>query len=176
MSHFLSFHGGAGTVTGSRFLVETGKTRLLVDAGLFQGLKKLREMNWAELRFDPASLDCILLTHAHIDHSGFLPRLTRQRFRGPVRTTHASLDLSRLLLMDAAKIQEEDAEFANRKGFSKHRPALPLYTSDDAERAISLIEPLSYGDWIEPAAGVRDRKSTRLNSSHFVPSRMPSSA
>jgi len=165
MSHFLSFHGGAGTVTGSRFLVETGKTRLLVDAGLFQGLKKLREMNWAELRFDPASLDCILLTHAHIDHSGFLPRLTRQRFRGPVRTTHASLDLSRLLLMDAAKIQEEDAEFANRKGFSKHRPALPLYTSDDAERAISLIEPLSYGDWIEPAAGVR---ASFRNAGHIL--------
>jgi len=154
MSHFLSFHGAAGTVTGSRFLMETGTTRFLVDAGLFQGLKKLREMNWAKLRFDPASLDFILLTHAHIDHAGFLPRLTQQGFRGPVSTTHASLDLARLLLMDAAKIQEEDAAFANRKGFSKHHPALPLYASDDAERAISLIEPLDYGAWVEPAPGV----------------------
>ncbi len=165
MSHFLSFHGGAGTVTGSRFLVATGKTRFLVDAGLFQGQKKLREMNWAKLSFDPASLDFILLTHAHIDHSGFLPRLTQQGFRGPVRTTHASLDLARLLLMDAAKIQEEDAAFANRKGFSKHRPALPLYTSEDAERAISLIEPLSYRDWIEPAAGVR---ASFRNAGHIL--------
>jgi len=165
MSHFLSFHGGAGTVTGSRFLVETGSTRFLVDAGLFQGLKKLREMNWAKLRFDPASLDFILLTHAHIDHAGFLPRLTQQGFRGPVRTTRASLDLSRLLLMDAAKIQEEDAAFANRKGYSKHHPALPLYTSEDAERAISLIEPLAYGDWIEPAAGVR---ASFRNAGHIL--------
>ncbi len=155
MTHFLSFHGGAGTVTGSRFLVETGNTRFLVDAGLFQGLKKLREMNWAKLRFDPASLDFILLTHAHIDHAGFLPRLTQMGFRGPIHATGASLDLARLLLMDAAKIQEEDAAFANRKGFSKHHPALPLYTSEDAARAISLMEPLSYGDWIEPAPGVR---------------------
>ena len=165
MSHFLSFHGGAGTVTGSRFLVETGSTRFLVDAGLFQGLKKLREMNWAKLQFDPASLDFILLTHAHIDHAGFLPRLTQQGFRGPVRTTRASLDLSRLLLMDAAKIQEEDAAFANRKGYSKHHPALPLYTSEDAERAISLIEPLAYGDWIEPAAGVR---ASFRNAGHIL--------
>ncbi len=165
MSHFLSFHGGAGTVTGSRFLVETGNTRFLVDAGLFQGLKKLREMNWEKLRFDPASLDFILLTHAHIDHAGFLPRLSREGFRGPVRATRASLDLSRLLLMDAAKIQEEDAAFANRKGYSKHRPALPLYTSDDAERAISLIEPLDYGDWIEPAPGVR---ASFKNAGHIL--------
>ena len=165
MSHFVSFHGGAGTVTGSRFLVETGNTRFLVDAGLFQGLKKLREMNWAKLRFDPASLDFILLTHAHIDHAGFLPRLTQQGFRGPVHATRASLDLARLLLMDAAKIQEEDAAFANRKGFSKHRPSLPLYTSEDAERAISLIEPLDYGDWIEPAAGVR---ASFRNAGHIL--------
>lgn len=155
MSFSLSFHGGAGTVTGSRFLVESENTRFLVDAGLFQGLKKLREMNWAKLRFDPAALDFILLTHAHIDHCGFLPKLSREGFRGPVRTTRASLDLARLLLLDAAKLQEEDAAYANRKGFSKHHPALPLYTFDDAEKAISLIEPLDYGDWIEPAPGVR---------------------
>ena len=155
MSHVLSFHGGAGTVTGSRFLVENGSTRFLVDAGLFQGLKRLREMNWEKLRFDPSSLDFLLLTHAHIDHVGFLPRLVRDGFRGPVRTTGASLDLARLLLMDSAKLQEEDAEFANRRGYSKHRPALPLYTTEDAERAIALFQPLDYGEWIEPAAGIR---------------------
>ncbi len=165
MSHFLSFHGGAGTVTGSRFLVETGNARFLVDAGLFQGLRKLREMNWTKLRFDPAALDFILLTHAHIDHSGFLPRLTQQGFRGPIYATGASLDLSRLLLMDAAKIQEEDAAFANRKGFTKHHPALALYTSKDAERAISLIEPLDCGDWIEPASGVR---ASFKNAGHIL--------
>jgi len=165
MSLSLSFHGGAGTVTGSRFLVETDSARFLVDAGLFQGLKKLRETNWAKLRFAPESLDFILLTHAHIDHSGFLPRLTQLGFRGPVRTTGASLDLARLLLLDAAKIQEEDAAYANRKGFSKHHPALPLYTSEDAARAISLIEPLSYGDWIEPAEGVR---ASFRNAGHIL--------
>ncbi|HEY7698874.1 MAG TPA: MBL fold metallo-hydrolase, partial [Vicinamibacteria bacterium] len=165
MSLSLSFHGGAGTVTGSRFLVETDHARFLVDAGLFQGLKKLREMNWAKLQFEPTSLDFILLTHAHIDHAGFLPRLAQLGFRGPVRTTRASQDLARLLLLDAAKIQEEDAAYANRKGFSKHHPALPLYTSDDAERAISLIEPLDYGDWIEPAAGVR---ASFRNAGHIL--------
>jgi metallo-beta-lactamase family protein len=165
MSFSLSFHGGAGTVTGSRFLVESEKTRFLVDAGLFQGLKKLREMNWAKLRFDPAALDFVLLTHAHIDHSGFLPKLAQEGFRGPVHTTRASLDLARLLLMDAAKIQEEDAEYANRKGFSKHHPALPLYTSEDAERAISLMRPLDYGDWIEPAPGVR---ASFRNAGHIL--------
>jgi metallo-beta-lactamase family protein len=165
MTLALSFHGGAGTVTGSRFLVETGNTRFLVDAGLFQGLKRLREQNWEKLRFDPPSVDFLLLTHAHIDHIGFLPRLVREGFRGPVRTTGASLDLARLLLMDSAKLQEEDAEFANRKGFSKHRPALPLYTTEDAERAIGLIEPLDYGEWIEPSAGVR---AVFRNSGHIL--------
>ena len=111
-------------------------------------------MNWEKLRFEPGSLDFLLLTHAHIDHIGFLPRLVREGFRAPVRTTGASLDLAELLLMDSAKLQEEDAEFANRRGFSKHRPALPLYTTEDAERAIALIEPLDYGEWIGPA-GVR---------------------
>jgi metallo-beta-lactamase family protein len=165
MSHHLSFHGGAGTVTGSRFLLESGKARFLVDAGLFQGLKKLREMNWAKLRFDPASIDFVLLTHAHIDHAGFLPRLFQLGFRGPVHATRATIDLSRLLLLDAAKIQEEDAAFDNRHGYSKHHPALPLYTSEDAERTLALFEPLDYGDWIEPARGVR---ASFRNAGHIL--------
>jgi metallo-beta-lactamase family protein len=155
MSHFLSFHGGAGTVTGSRFLVENENRRFLIDAGLFQGLKKLREMNWAKLRFDPASLDFVLLTHAHIDHAGFLPRLCQLGFHGPIHATRGSAELGRLLLLDSAKVQEEDADFANRHGYSKHRPALPLYTAEDAERALSLFQPLSYGAWLDLGFGMR---------------------
>jgi metallo-beta-lactamase family protein len=155
MSLNLSFHGGAGTVTGSRFLVESDSTRFLVDAGLFQGLKKLREMNWVKPGFDPEALDFLVLTHAHIDHSGYLPRLVKEGFRAPVYSTDGTADLAQLLLMDAAKIQEEDADFANRKGFSKHRPALPLYTAENAERAVRLMEPAEYLEWLEPAEGVR---------------------
>jgi metallo-beta-lactamase family protein len=155
MSLNLSFHGGAGTVTGSRFLVETDSARFLVDAGMFQGLKRLRQMNWAKPGFDPQALDFLVLTHAHIDHSGYLPRLVKDGFRAPVYSTDGTADLAQLLLMDAAKIQEEDADFANRKRFSKHHPALPLYTAEDAERAVRLMEPAEYLEWLEPANGVR---------------------
>jgi metallo-beta-lactamase family protein len=161
----LSFHGGAGTVTGSRHLVETGACRFLVDAGLFQGLKKLRELNWKTPRFDPEHVDFLLLTHAHIDHAGYLPRLVKDGFRGPIYCTRATYDLSQLMLMDAAKIQEEDAAYANRKGFSKHKPALPLYTSNDAAGALGFMEPVDYGKWVEPAEGVRARF---LNIGHIL--------
>ena len=130
----LTFLGGAGCVTGSRFLIESGGIRLLVDCGLFQGYKVLRERNWRKLPFDPASLDAVLLTHAHIDHSGYLPALVRDGFRGRIYSTAATRDLAGILLPDSARIQEEDARFANRHGFSKHAPALPLYTEEDAER------------------------------------------
>jgi metallo-beta-lactamase family protein len=132
----LTFLGAAGTVTGSRYLLEGGGLRLLVDCGLFQGLKALRLRNWDPAPVDPATLDAVLLTHAHIDHSGYLPALVRQGFRGPVWCTSATLELCRLLLPDSGHLQEEDAEYANRKGFSKHHPALPLYTEDDARRAL----------------------------------------
>lgn len=155
MTLSLSFHGGAGTVTGSRFLVETDSTRFLVDAGMFQGLKKLRELNWAGPGFDATELDFLILTHAHIDHSGYLPRLVRDGFRAPVYCTDATADLGRLLLLDAAKIQEEDAAYANRKGFSKHHPALPLYAAEDAEGAVRLMEPSEYNEWHEPKPGIR---------------------
>lgn len=165
----LSFHGGAGTVTGSRYLLDTGKTRVLIDAGLFQGLKKLRLLNWREPAFDPGSVDAVLLTHAHIDHGGYLPRLVRLGYSGPVYTTPASMDLAQLLLLDAAKIQEEDASFANRKGYSKHRPALPLYTSEDAVAACQLMKPVSFGDWLEVSSDVRARF---LNMGHILGSSM----
>ena len=140
----LSFHGGAGTVTGSRFLVETANTRVLVDCGLFQGHRELRERNWRPLAFQPSSVDAVVLTHAHIDHSGYLPRLVRDGFRGPIYSTPATADIADLLLRDSAHIQEEDAEYANRKGFSRHKPALPLYTGTDAVKAISQFSVIDY--------------------------------
>jgi metallo-beta-lactamase family protein len=169
MNPTLSFYGGAGTVTGSRHLLQIGRRRLLVDAGLFQGLKKLRLLNWQALDFDPSSIDHLLLTHAHIDHSGYLPRLVRDGFSGPVYCTSATLDLAKLLLMDAAKIQEEDASYANRKGFSKHRPALPLYTGEDAGAALRLLRPVGYREWLDLGDGVRARF---LNVGHILGSAM----
>lgn len=128
--------GGAGTVTGSKHLLEFGGHRLLIDCGLFQGLKNLRELNWAPLPVDPASLDAVLLTHAHLDHSGYLPKLVKDGFRGRIISTQATFDMASLILLDSGHLQEKDAEYANRRGFSKHAPALPLYGIHDAERAL----------------------------------------
>ena len=138
----LSFLGAAGTVTGSRYLVEHRGRKLLVDCGLFQGWKALRELNWEPPPFRPRDIDAVLLTHAHLDHSGALPLLVRQGFTGPVLATPATADVCRLLLPDSAHIQEEDAAFANRHHTSKHHPAQPLYTMDDAQRALNHFEPL----------------------------------
>jgi metallo-beta-lactamase family protein len=141
MSLMLSFLGAAGTVTGSKYLVENGNHRLLVDCGLFQGFKALRLKNWAPFPVEPRSIATVLLTHAHIDHSGALPLLMKQGFRGPVLCTSSTKDLCEILLPDAGYLQEKDAEFANRHGFSKHKPALPLYTEDDARRVLALLTP-----------------------------------
>jgi len=138
----LGFYGGAGTVTGSRFLLETDRTRVLIDCGLFQGLKELRLRNWQPVPFEVDNLDAVLLTHAHIDHSGYLPRLVKEGYRGPIYCTRATAELAPILLTDAAKLQEEDAEYANRKGFSKHHPALPLYTEADARHALARFKPV----------------------------------
>lgn len=153
----LTFHGGAGTVTGSRHLLETSHGSLLVDCGMFQGTKELRERNWRGPGFDPRSVDAVVLTHAHIDHSGYLPRLVRDGFRGPVHATPATADLADVMLRDSAKIQEEDAEYANKKGYSKHAEALPLYTVDDAVAAIRRIQVVDYGEWKELRRGLRFR-------------------
>ncbi len=143
MTYRVAFLGAAGTVTGSRYLVEAGGRRVMVDCGLFQGLKVLRRRNWTPPPVHPASLDAVLLTHAHIDHSGYLPALVRDGFGGPIWATPPTIDLCGILLPDAGRLQEEDAEYANRKGFSKHHPALPLYTEEDARRVLPHFRPLS---------------------------------
>ncbi|HXG81391.1 MAG TPA: MBL fold metallo-hydrolase, partial [Sphingomicrobium sp.] len=136
--------GGAGTVTGSKHLLEHDGSRILVDCGLFQGQKELRLKNWAPLPIKPSSIDAVVLTHAHLDHCGYLPRLVRDGFRGPIYATPATIDVARLILLDSAYLQEKDAEFANRHGFSKHRPALPLYRREDAEQAIEAFRPARF--------------------------------
>ena len=128
--------GGAGTVTGSKHLLTFGDTRILVDCGLFQGMKNLRELNWERLPVAARDIDAVVLTHAHLDHCGYLPRLLLEGFRGRIFATAATREVARLILLDSAWIQEKDAEFANRKGFSKHAPALPLYRVKDAERTL----------------------------------------
>jgi metallo-beta-lactamase family protein len=142
----ISFFGATRTVTGSRFLLDIQDVRLLIDCGLFQGKKENRLRNWDPFPVEPAEIDRVLLTHAHIDHTGYLPRLFRTGFRGRVHCTRSTEALSQILLLDSAHIQMEDAHYANKRGFSKHAPALPLYRPKDAERVIKLFEPLNYGE------------------------------
>ncbi len=150
----LSFLGAAGTVTGSRFLIDTGERRLLVDAGLYQGLADLRRRNWEPLGPDPALLEAVVLTHAHLDHCGYLPRLVRDGFRGRVLCTRETAELAEIVLRDSAHLQEEDAAFANERGFSKHDPALPLYGTEDVERLLPLFEPVGYGERVAVSPGL----------------------
>jgi metallo-beta-lactamase family protein len=150
----ITFLGAARTVTGSKYLVEANGTRIMVDAGLFQGLKELRLRNWQDLPVPASSIDAIVLTHAHLDHCGYLPRLVAQGFRGRVFCTQGTQDLCRIVLPDAGRLQEEDAAFANRHGFSKHAPALPLYTEIDASRALTLLQPCGYERTFPVAAGM----------------------
>ena len=140
----LTFLGAARTVTGSKYLVESNGVRVLVDAGLVQGLKDLRVRNWQDLPVPASSIEAIVLTHAHLDHCGYLPRLIAQGFRGRVFCTQGTQDLCRIVLPDAGKLQEEDAAFANRHQFSRHKPALPLYTEVDAQRALTHLQPCGY--------------------------------
>ena len=158
MSATLTFLGAAGgTVTGSKHLLEDGASRVLLDCGLFQGLKALRERNWAPPPLDPTTLGAVILSHAHIDHSGYLPRLCRDGFRGPIYATGGTLDLLKVMLPDAAHLQEEEAEFANRHRTSKHDPALPLYTTADAERVLTQVTRVDFGGQFTPVPGVSAR-------------------
>jgi metallo-beta-lactamase family protein len=150
----ITFLGASRTVTGSKYLLDTGRSKVLIDAGLFQGLKELRERNWQTLPINAADLDAIVLTHAHLDHCGYLPRLVMQGFRGRVFCTAGTKDLCQIVLPDSGRIQEEDAENANRHGFSRHKPALPLYGEADAFRALSLLQPVGYERPVPAADGV----------------------
>ncbi|WP_413578740.1 MBL fold metallo-hydrolase [Bdellovibrio sp. HCB290] len=138
----IEFLGAAGTVTGSKFLVHNHGTQILVDCGMFQGFKELRELNWKDFPFDTKDINAVVLTHAHLDHCGALPLLVKRGFKGPIYCTEPTLELTEIILLDSAKIQEEDADYANRKGFSKHTPALPLYTTEDVERTLPLLKPV----------------------------------
>lgn len=150
----MTFLGAAGTVTGSKYLLEHRDQHVLIDCGLFQGYKQLRLHNWDTFQLPVGELGAIVLTHAHLDHSGYLPVLVRSGYRGPVYATPATCELVKILLLDSGRLQEEAAEFANRHGFSRHHPALPLYTEQDAERALKLLRPVELHHRVEIAAGM----------------------
>jgi len=153
MSVTITFLGGTGTVTGSKYLVRHDGKNLLVDCGLFQGYKLLRLRNWTPPPIAPKEIDAVVLTHAHLDHSGYLPLLAREGFSGPIYATSGTRDLCRILLPDSGHIQEEDADFANRHGFSKHTPAQPLYTRQDALDCLPLFKAVDFGKTFQPLPG-----------------------
>jgi metallo-beta-lactamase family protein len=155
--HFL---GAACTVTGSKFLLETPELNILIDCGLFQGIKGLRELNWQDFPYDPKGIDLILLTHGHLDHTGYLPRLVKQGYKKPIIGTPPTLGIADVILKDSARIQEEDAERANKEGFSKHQPALPLYTTSDAEKTIGLFKSIKLNEWYQISENIRYRYQT----------------
>lgn len=144
--HFL---GAAGTVTGSKYLIETQDKNILVDCGLFQGLKELRLLNWERISFDESKIDLVLVTHGHLDHVGYLPRLVSAGFSGEIWGTEPTLEIAKVILEDSARIQEEDAERANEEGFSKHSPAKPLYDTKDVEKTLPLFRPQPLDKWIK---------------------------
>ena len=166
----LTFLGGTGTVTGSKYLVTDGSTKVLVDCGLFQGYKQLRLRNWQPPPFAATSLSAVVLTHAHLDHTGYLPLLVKQGFAGKVYCSEPTHDLCKILLPDSGHLQQEEADYANRRGYSKHRPALPLYTREDAERSLQFFAPVAFDQDFVPAPGVRVRltSSGHILGSSFV--------
>lgn len=142
----ITFLGAAGTVTGSKYLVEANSKRLLVDCGLFEGTRELKQRNWDKCPVDPATIDWLLLTHAHIDHTGYIPRVVREGFRGPIYANSATIELCGLLLPDSAHLQEEDAAYAAKKGYSRHTPPLPLYTTPEAQEALKQFREIPLHD------------------------------
>src|SRR3990167_7531461 len=140
----IQFLGATQTVTGSKYLIQTGQVRILVDCGLFQGYKELRLRNWAPLPIDPATVDYVFLTHAHIDHSGYIPLFVKHGFRGKIICSEATRDLCKILLPDSGHLHEEEARYANLKGYSKHQPALPLYTKEEAEASLSFFHTVPF--------------------------------
>ncbi|MCC2634605.1 MAG: beta-lactamase domain protein [Ramlibacter sp.] len=161
----LQFLGATGTVTGSKYLVSAGEASVMVDCGLFQGYKQLRLRNWDRLPVDPRTIDAVVLTHAHIDHSGYVPLLVKNGFRGRIHCSEATYELCRILLPDSGRLQEEEASYANRAGYSRHHPALPLYTGEDAERCLKQFEVHDFGSKWSPAAGLN---ATMAHSGHML--------
>jgi metallo-beta-lactamase family protein len=168
--------GAARTVTGSKYLLEHGGKRVLVDCGLFQGLKELRLRNWAEFPIPPREIDAVVLTHAHLDHVGYLPRLRSDGYKGRVFCTAGTMDLCRLVLPDSGRIQEEDARQANRHGYTRHNPALPLYSESDALAALTQLQPIGYHRAIEivPGISIEFLPAGHLLGSAFVVARLQS--
>ena len=165
----ITFHGAAETVTGSKYLLETEDARVLIDCGLFQGLKELRLRNWQDLPFAEQSVNAVVLTHAHIDHIGYLPRFVKSGFRGPVYGTPATTELAEILLYDSAGNQEADAEYVNRKGVTKHHPALPLYDAKDVAHTLKLLSAVEHEQWFNPAGSIWCRYH---NAGHLLGSAM----
>ena len=152
----ISFYGGVGSVTGSKYLLESNGKKVLVDCGLFQGLKELRERNWQDPPFRPQEIDAVIITHAHIDHTGYLPRLVKLGFAGKVFTSRATGDLLKILLPDSGRLQQEEADYRNRHNLTRHSPALPLYDEDDAKDALKLLETVANdGAFVEVCEGFR---------------------
>lgn len=166
----LQFLGGVGTVTGSKYLLKVFGKTILIDCGLFQGEKKLRLLNWDSDQFFPTEIDHILLTHGHLDHCGYLPRAVKKGFRGKIFGTKPTLDVANIVLKDSAKLQEEDAELANSGGYSKHKPAFPLYDSEDAEKTIKLFQAVEIGEWfeLEPEIRFRFRYNGHILGASFI--------
>lgn len=161
----LKFLGAAGTVTGSKYLLTTKKHQYLVDCGLFQGLKELRKRNWRNLDVEPADIKAVFITHAHIDHSGYLPRLIAMGFDGPIYCSPATYDLLKILLPDSGHLQEEEARYANKKGYSKHKPALPLYTRQQAEKALAYLKVIEFH---QPTTFFNDIKVSLSRAGHIL--------
>lgn len=152
----ITFYGGVGSVTGSKYLLESNGRKVLVDCGLFQGLKELREKNWQDPPFRADEIDAVIITHAHIDHTGYLPRLVKLGFSGKVFTSRATNDLLKILLPDSGRLQQEEADYRNRHNLTSHSPALPLYDEDDAKDALKLVEPVANdGKFVEICEGFR---------------------
>ncbi len=166
----LTFYGATGTVTGSRFLLEIDHHRILIDCGLFQGKKENRLRNWDDFPIPPESIEKIFLTHAHIDHTGYLPRFYQQGFSGAIYCTHATRDLCEIMLPDSAHLQEEDARWANKKGFSKHKPAKPLYTVEDAQEVLKLFSSVNYGEhiYLSPDLRVQFKDAGHILGSSYI--------